>query len=70
MNRYMNVDLEEEKILNEKPYNWKKHMLFELPETFYFVLKVCIVFGVLWLFTLSVVQGLSSTLPELCNLIK
>lgn len=33
-------DREEKKILEERPYNWKKHFLFTLPEQFWFLTRV------------------------------
>jgi hypothetical protein len=70
MNKYMNIDLEEEKILNEKPYNGGKHFLFMLPEMFGFLIKVGLFFGLLYVMTMGITSQIVKDLPNFCNQIK
>jgi hypothetical protein len=63
----MNYQDEEEKILNEKPYNWKKHFLFDLPEMLFFVIRIFIVFGIAHVVIVSLATTLAEHLPELCK---
>jgi len=44
----------EKSILEEKPYNWKKHLIHQLPEMIYFSLK--------WIFYITVAQILLTTM--------
>jgi len=63
---YTSKDIAEQKILDEVPYNWKKHIIFQLPEIVYDICKllffVLIAYCFLIGFTATVIM--SSTSPE------
>lgn len=56
----------EESILEEKPYNWKKHFMFNLPEMLYFFLKIIILLAVTQVVIASILQATIEVLPEFC----
>lgn len=56
----------EKAILEEQPYNWKKHWLFNLPEFLYFILKVIFLLTFAQIAIASVLQATVEILPEFC----
>lgn len=57
------------KILNEKPYNWRKHFIFELPDLFYFLVKIAIIFGLTSIITTATLESMTETLPVFCEML-
>jgi len=64
---YNKYDEFEKKIFEEKPYNWKKHFFFQLPEMFGFILKLGLIALVVYAFTYSLTSVLVEKLPEFCK---
>lgn len=57
----------EKKILEEKPYDWKKHMLFTLPEQASFLLTLFLGSVIAYHIALGVTGGIVDSLPSLCD---
>lgn len=51
----------EVEILNEKPYNWKKHFIFQIPEMLNFFIKVIFLYLVFQIFVASVMVSAVAT---------
>jgi hypothetical protein len=60
MKHYTSREDLEMSILEEVPYNWKKHYLFQLPEFFYFLFKCLVV----WLFTEMILLSMASAVAK------
>lgn len=60
----------EKAILEEIPYNWKKHLLFDLPDMLYFMLKVIFVFVFASIVTSSSMEVVVAELPKYCEMLK
>jgi len=56
----VDYDQVEKNIIEEKPYNWKKHFLFQLPETFGFVFKTILIFLFFKLLAVSIITSIVS----------
>jgi len=67
---FMDLVDEETKIINENPYNWRKHLLFNLPDLFYFILKCGVLFTVFYLWVGAFTAQMIAELPRFCSLIK
>lgn len=69
----MDYEKIEKDILEERPYNAKKHFLFQLPEIFYFIIKLLLIFGAVQISFYSITKALMEKLPtaltEFCKVI-
>jgi len=54
----------EEDIMFETPYNWKKHMLFHLPDLFYSLVKITIIVAIANTIFISMSQSIAMYMYE------
>lgn len=64
---YALKDINEKQILDEKPYNWKKHLIFQIPELFYFLFKVTVVLVFAEIVLMSMATVVADTLIQFNN---
>jgi hypothetical protein len=60
----------EKAILEEVPYNWKKHALFDLPDMLGFLIKLVVVFFVANIFISATFEVVVAELPAFCEMLK
>jgi len=70
----MNYQSEEEKILNEVPYNPTKHFLFDLPEILHFFIKILVLVLIAVVVSEAMVKAMTDVLieklPAWCEMLK
>lgn len=54
----------EREILEEKPYNWKKHFIFQIPEMLTFFIKWLIILAIIKIVVFSLVLGGLSVITD------
>lgn len=59
----------EKDIIDEVPYNYTKHFLFDLPQVFASVVHFFLMFGIIYLIVTTTMTTTVERLPELCRII-